>query len=83
MAHARLGEFAEAQDAIKLAHEVVRKTNSLVKEADVTIASSEAIFNTGDVRRGLEYSQRGTEKALAAYGLECAPAPSIGRSPSR
>ncbi len=74
MAHARLGEFAEAQDAIKLAHEVVRNTNSLVKEADVAIASSEAIFNMGDVRRGLEYSQRGTEKALAAYGLECAAA---------
>ena len=29
MAHARLGEFAEAQDAIQLAHEAVRKTDSL------------------------------------------------------
>jgi tetratricopeptide (TPR) repeat protein len=28
----------------------------------------------GDVRRGLEYSQRGTEKALSAHGLECAAA---------
>jgi class 3 adenylate cyclase/tetratricopeptide (TPR) repeat protein len=74
MAHARLGEFAEAQDAIELAHEAVRNTNSLVKEADVAIASSQAIFDMGDVRRGLEYSQRGTEKALAAYGLECAAA---------
>jgi tetratricopeptide (TPR) repeat protein len=26
----------------------------------------------GDLRRGLEYSQRGTEEALSAYGLECA-----------
>ena len=37
MAHARLGEFAEAQDAIRLAHEAVRKTDSLVKEADVAL----------------------------------------------
>jgi tetratricopeptide (TPR) repeat protein len=74
MAHARLGEFAEAQDAIQLAHEEVRKTNSLVKEADVAIVSSSANFDMGDVRRGLEYSQRGTEKALSAHGLECAAA---------
>jgi class 3 adenylate cyclase/tetratricopeptide (TPR) repeat protein len=74
MAHARLGEFAEAQDAIQLAHEEVRKTNSLVKEADVAIVSSSANLDMGDVRRGLEYSQRGTEKALSAHGLECAAA---------
>ena len=74
MAHARLGEFAEAQDAIRLAHEEVRKTNSLVKEADVALVSSQAIFDMGDVQRGLEYSQRGTDKALTAHGLECAVA---------
>src|ERR687894_209580 len=74
MAHARLGEFAEAQDAIQLAHEEVRKTNSLVKEADVALVSSQAIFDMGDVQRGLEYSQRGTDKALTAHGLECATA---------
>jgi tetratricopeptide (TPR) repeat protein len=74
MAHARLGEFAEAQDAIQLAHEEVRKTNSLVKEADVALVSSQAIFDMGDVQRGLEYSRRGTDKALTAHGLECAVA---------
>src|SRR5215210_455354 len=74
MAHARLGEFAQAQDAIRLAHEEARKTNSLVKEADVAIVSSLASFDMGDVQRGLEYSQRGTQKALTAHGLECAAA---------
>ncbi len=74
MAHARLGEFAEAQDAIQLAHEAVRKTDSLVKEADVALHAAQAIFDMGDVRLGLEYSQRGTEKALSAHGLECAVA---------
>jgi tetratricopeptide (TPR) repeat protein len=74
MAHARLGEFAAAQEAIRLAHEEVRKTNSLVKEADVALVSSQAIFDMGDVQRGLEYSHRGTDKALTAHGLECAVA---------
>ena len=74
MAHARLGEFAQAQDAIRRAHEEARKTNSLVKEADVAIVSSLASFDMGDVQRGLEYSERGTQKALTAHGLECAAA---------
>ena len=72
MAHARLGEFEEAQDAIGRAQETVRKTNSLVKEADVALHSAQAFFDIGDMRRGLEYSKRGTEKALRAHGLECA-----------
>ena len=74
VAHARLGEFAEAHDAIRRAHEEARKTNSLVKEADVAIVSALASFDMGDVQGGLEYSQRGTEKALTAHGLECAAA---------
>jgi class 3 adenylate cyclase/tetratricopeptide (TPR) repeat protein len=73
-AHARLGEFAEALDAIQRAHEAVGKTGSLVKEADVSLHSAQAVFDMGDVRRGLELSQRGTEKALSAHGLECAVA---------
>jgi tetratricopeptide (TPR) repeat protein len=73
-AHARLGEFEEALDAIERAHEEVRKTDSLVKQADVALHSSQAFFDMGDVERGLEYSQRGTQKALTAHGLECAAA---------
>jgi tetratricopeptide (TPR) repeat protein len=72
MAHARLGEFEEAQDAIQHAHEAVRKTDSLVKEADVASLSALTFFDMGDVQRGLEYSRQAAEKALAARGLECA-----------
>jgi tetratricopeptide (TPR) repeat protein len=72
MAHARLGEFAEARDAVERASEVSRKTDSVVNGADVALVSSLAFLDMGDVRRGLEYSQRGTEQALSAYGLECA-----------
>jgi tetratricopeptide (TPR) repeat protein len=47
-------------------------TNSPVKEADVASLSALAFFDMGDLRRGLEYSRQAAEKALSAYGLECA-----------
>ncbi|MDQ3911162.1 MAG: hypothetical protein M3305_05205, partial [Actinomycetota bacterium] len=72
MAHARLGEFAEAQDAVERAFETSRKSGSAVNGADVALGSSLAFLDIGDVRRGLEYSRRGTEEALSAHGLECA-----------
>jgi tetratricopeptide (TPR) repeat protein len=34
--------------------------------------SSQAFFDMGDMRRGLEYSRRGTEQAMSASGSECA-----------
>jgi tetratricopeptide (TPR) repeat protein len=72
MAHARLGEFAQAQDALKRAQEVTRTTDSVMNGADVAIMSSQAFFDMGDVQRGLEYSRQGTEQALSAPGSECA-----------
>jgi class 3 adenylate cyclase/tetratricopeptide (TPR) repeat protein len=71
-AHARLGQFAEAREAVEHASEASRKTNSVVNGADVALWSSQAFFAMGDVRRGLEYSRRGTELAMSASGLECA-----------
>src|ERR687897_2837366 len=72
MAHARLGEFAEAQDAVKRAQEVTRTTDSVMNGADVELMSSQAFLDMGDLQRGLEYSRRGTEQAMSASGLECA-----------
>jgi tetratricopeptide (TPR) repeat protein len=72
VAHARLGEFAKARDAVERAYEASRQTDSVVNGADVALYSSLAFLDMGDVRRGLEHSQRGTEQALSAYGLECA-----------
>src|SRR5215212_9026787 len=71
-AHARLGQFAEARKAVEHASGASRKTNSVVNGADVALWSSQAFLDMGDVRRGLEYSRRGTELAMSAYGLECA-----------
>jgi tetratricopeptide (TPR) repeat protein len=72
MAHARLGEFAEAQEAVKRAQEVTHTTDSVMNGADVAIMSSQAFIDMGDVRRGLEYSRQGTEQAMSASGSECA-----------
>ena len=71
IAHARLGEFAEARDAVEQAFEVSRKTDSVVNGADVALGSSLAFLDMGDVQRGLEYSRLGTEQAFSATGLEC------------
>jgi class 3 adenylate cyclase/tetratricopeptide (TPR) repeat protein len=71
IAHARLGEFAEARDAVERAFEVSRKTDSVVNGADVALGSSLAFLDMGDVKRGLEYSRMGTEQAFSASGLEC------------
>jgi class 3 adenylate cyclase/tetratricopeptide (TPR) repeat protein len=71
IAHARLGEFAEAQEAVERASEVSRKTDSVVNGADVALGSSLAFLDMGDLQRGLEYSRRGTEQAFSADGLEC------------
>jgi class 3 adenylate cyclase/tetratricopeptide (TPR) repeat protein len=72
VAHARLGEFAEARDAVERAYEASHKADSVVNGADVALMSSQAFLAMGDVRSGLEHSQRGTEQALSANGLECA-----------
>jgi len=72
MAHARLGEFAQARDAAKRAQEVTRTTDSVMNGADVAIMSSQAFFDMGEVRRGLEFSRQGTEQAMSASGSECA-----------
>src|ERR687898_945887 len=71
IAHARLGEFAEARDAVDKAFEVSSKTDSVVNGADVALGSSLAFLDMGDVQRGLEYSRLGTEQAFSASGLEC------------
>jgi class 3 adenylate cyclase/tetratricopeptide (TPR) repeat protein len=72
VAHARLGEFEEARDAVEQAYEASRKADSVVNGADVALMSSQAFLAMGDVRSGLEHSQRGTEQAMSANGLECA-----------
>jgi class 3 adenylate cyclase/tetratricopeptide (TPR) repeat protein len=72
MALARLGRFAEARAGLQRAYEAARTTDLPVNQADVALHAAMAFFDMGDVRRGLEYSEWGTERALSARGLECA-----------
>jgi predicted ATPase len=74
MAHARLGEFAQANAEIQRALAVVRSIDAPVMQADVDLLSSLACFDMGDRERGLEYSRRGTEKSLATNAMECVAA---------
>jgi class 3 adenylate cyclase/tetratricopeptide (TPR) repeat protein len=72
MAHARLGEFVEAQNAQQRAYEVSSTTNLPVNQADVALLVAQAFYDMGDVPRGLEHSTWGRETALSVRGLECA-----------
>jgi tetratricopeptide (TPR) repeat protein len=70
-AHARIGEFAQAEEDLRHTHEMVPATNSPVTEADVNTFSSWSYFEMGDPHRAVEYGQLAAEQALTAQGLEC------------
>ena len=70
-AHARIGEFAQAEEDLRHAQEIAPATDSLVKEADVNTLSSWSYLDMGDPQRAVEYGQLAAEQALAVHGLEC------------
>ncbi len=72
MAHARLGESASAERDMAAARELVRRTGSVLKTADVNLLAGFTYLDLGDVRRGLDYSQRGLDGALSVNALQCA-----------
>jgi len=72
LAHARLGEFTEAEHATRQALELAPHTRSPIKEADVDLTVAMVYYEMGDVERGLSYSRTGTEHALSVNGMECA-----------
>jgi class 3 adenylate cyclase/tetratricopeptide (TPR) repeat protein len=71
LAHARLGEFDEAEDAIREALSLAPHTRSPIKEADVDLAAAMAFYEMNDIERGLQYSQTGTAHAQSVSGMEC------------
>ncbi len=73
-AHGRLGEFAQAEAELQQAFEMVQSINSPIKEADVNNLAAFTYLDMGDAERGIEYGQRGADKAMAANALECASA---------
>jgi tetratricopeptide (TPR) repeat protein len=71
MAHARLGEFAQAQEAFEHALNMAQRIDSPVKVADVLSAGAQMYFDMGDIQRGLECSRRGAQLAYSVDGYEC------------
>jgi class 3 adenylate cyclase/tetratricopeptide (TPR) repeat protein len=71
LAHARLGEFDEAEAAIREALTLAPHTRSPIKEADVDLTAAMAYYEMGDIERGLQYSNTGTAHAKSVGGMEC------------
>jgi tetratricopeptide (TPR) repeat protein len=71
LAHARLGEYEEARRKIAEA-QALAPSLAPVKEADVYIMTGFTHYEMGEVDRGLELLQKGSEMARAANAVECA-----------
>lgn len=71
MTHARLGEFAQAREALRVALDLAGKINSPVKLADVHSAAAFMYYDMGEVQRGIQYSLQAAEAALQVGGYEC------------
>jgi class 3 adenylate cyclase/tetratricopeptide (TPR) repeat protein len=82
VAFARIGDYPAAREAIQRALDLLPRTTSPVKRADINIGVGMAYQDMGEFDKGLEYTRRGAELAEAANGLECACAGyyGVGRS---
>jgi tetratricopeptide (TPR) repeat protein len=78
IALARLGNFGAARAQIDDALEVLRRTVSPVKKADIEIAVGMAYHDMGQLDEGLEHARVGADLAERAGGLECACAGHLG-----
>jgi predicted ATPase/class 3 adenylate cyclase len=71
MTYARLGEFAEAREAMRVAQDLVEKIHSPVKVADVEAAAALMYYDMGEMERGIQSSLRAAELANEVGGYEC------------
>ncbi len=72
MAHARLGQVAEAERDAAAALRVVQGTRSVLMEADVNLLAGYTYLDLGDIQRGLDYSRRSLEGAISSNAPQCA-----------
>ena len=71
MTYARLGEFAQAREALQVAEELVEKIDSPVKVADVHSAAAFMYYDMGEVQKGVQYSLLAAKAAREVGGYEC------------
>lgn len=71
LAHARIGEFAEAERTLARALELAAETDVPVKRADVHSVASLVSLDMGDVQTGLEYARQAVDEAAGAGAGDC------------
>jgi tetratricopeptide (TPR) repeat protein len=70
-AHAKLGEFVEARAAVARGQQLLARVKSPMAASDVDLFAGWSYFDMGDPQSGLEYGQRGVNKAMEAENMDC------------
>lgn len=78
LAHARLGQFAQARGESAQALELVQSVSSPMEQADVNNLTGFTYLELGELERALEYVQRGADKAGQARIPACESAGLLG-----
>ncbi len=68
---ARLGEIGDARTAVDRAQALLRHVKSPMVSSDVDLYAGWSFLDMGDARQGLEFGQRGLDKALASENMDC------------
>ncbi len=71
MLYARLGETETAQIKLREALDALGQVQSPMTESDVMLYAAWAWLEMGDTGRGLEWGQKGVDKALASENMDC------------
>jgi tetratricopeptide (TPR) repeat protein len=71
LAHARTGEFAQAERDLSRALELADRSDVPVKRADVHLVASLVSLDMGQVQSSIEFARQGVEEAAGAGAGEC------------
>jgi tetratricopeptide (TPR) repeat protein len=71
MAQAMIGKFDQAHAAMQHSQALLAQVQSPKTPSDVFLFSAWAFFHMGDAQKGIDYSQRSVELALATENKDC------------
>lgn len=71
LAHARIGEFAQAEKTLARALELAEHTDVPVKKADVHLVASLVNLDMGQIEQAVEFARQGVDEAAGAGAGEC------------
>jgi class 3 adenylate cyclase/tetratricopeptide (TPR) repeat protein len=72
LAHARIGEFADAEKTLARALKLAEYTDVPVKKADVHLVAALVNLDMGRIESALDFARRGADEAAGAGAGECA-----------